>query len=118
MRGVQLAKFFNQLGRALEVFATSGETSSGALANILGMPGQDVQLKSAFSKLKQEIKFLNKSDLIDLDAGAPDVTKFKDGGDGEVESSDRLFSKGIYDMSVWCDPNKHNYESMYQMGMS
>ena len=49
-------------------------------------------------KLKQN-KILNKSDLIDLDEGT-DVTKFKDGGDGEVESIDRLFSKRFYDMSV------------------
>tara|TARA_R100001079_G_scaffold62434_1_gene32262 strand:- start:5277 stop:6695 length:1419 start_codon:yes stop_codon:yes gene_type:complete len=96
VRGVQLAKLLNQLGKALEVFATSGETSSGALANILGAPGQDVQLKSAFSKLKQEIKFLNESDLIELEAGAPDVTKFKDGGDGEGKSIDRLFSKKVF----------------------
>jgi len=96
VRGVQLAKFFNQLGRALDGFATAGETSSGALANILGAPGQDVQLKSAFSKLKQEIKFLNESDLIELEAGAPDVTKFKDGGDGEGKSIDRLFSKKVF----------------------
>ena len=96
MRGVQLAKLLNQLGKALEVFATSGETSSGALSNILGMAGQDVQLKSAFAKLKQEIKFLNESDLIELEAGAPDVTNFKDGGDGESKSIDRLFSKKVF----------------------
>ena len=96
VRGVQLAKLLNQLGKALEVFATSGETSSGALSNILGMAGQDVQLKSAFAKLKQEIKFLNESDLIELEAGAPDVTNFKDGGDGESKSIDRLFSKKVF----------------------
>ena len=91
-----IEKFFNQLGRALEGFATAGETSSGALANILGMAVQDVELKAAFANLKQSVKFLNESDLIDLDAGAPDVTKFKDGGDGEGKSIDRLFSKKVF----------------------
>ena len=47
------------------------------------MAVQDVELKAAFANLKQSVKFLNESDLIDLDSGAPDVTKFKDGGDGE-----------------------------------
>ena len=60
------------------------------------MAVQDVELKAAFANLKQSVKFLNESDLIDLDAGAPDVTKFKDGGDGEGKSIDRLFSKKVF----------------------